>query len=100
MYTFARIEGSNPSLTAKIYSDHVRRNTKRLKSKGFKLFLLPYAFQEILLNPEIVGGITRSKIRYPYFCYPQLSTVTAEMVQRATSKDIYLKIQFKFLNDF
>lgn len=73
---------------------------EKLKSKGFKLFLLPYAFQEILLNPEIVGGITRSKIIYPYFFYPQISTETAEMVQMATSKDIYLKIQFKFLNDF
>ncbi len=39
VYTFTRIEGSNPSLTAKYHSHDVLWDLKKLKSKGFKLFL-------------------------------------------------------------
>ncbi len=40
VYTFARIEGSNPSLTAKILLSKIIIHFKRLKLQGFKPFLL------------------------------------------------------------
>ena len=43
VYTFARIEGSNPSLTAKLQRNTISINIKRLNSKGIKPFLMPYA---------------------------------------------------------
>ena len=39
VYTFARIEGSNPSLTAKIISDDIRRCLKSLNPKGLGFFI-------------------------------------------------------------
>lgn len=71
MYTFARIEGSNPSLTAKFERTAIQRSVQRLKSKGFKPFLLPYVFQMTLLNPDVVGGITEGIINYPHFYTPK-----------------------------
>ena len=43
VYTFARIEGSNPSLTAKLQRTALQSSDKRLNSKGFKPFLLSVA---------------------------------------------------------
>lgn len=62
VYTFARIEGSNPSFTAKLASRSIQRGTERLKLHRFKPFLL---FCEILVHPlqspiswGIIGGQT------------------------------------------
>ena len=43
VYTFTRIEGSNPSLTAKLQRNAQRCSNKRLDSKGIDPFLLGYA---------------------------------------------------------
>ena len=40
VYTFARIEGSNPSLTAKYQRTALQSSIERLESKGFKPFLM------------------------------------------------------------
>ncbi len=40
VYTFARIEGSNPSLTAKYHSHDVLWDLKRLKPQGFRSFFV------------------------------------------------------------
>ncbi len=65
VYTFTRIEGSNPSLTARFYSCNVLQDLKRLKSKGFKPFLLSHTIHFIYCNPDILGGITGGIINYP-----------------------------------
>ncbi len=40
VYTFARIEGSNPSLTAKFERLHSKAEKRDLNLKGFRSFLL------------------------------------------------------------
>ncbi len=50
VYTFARIEGSNPSLTAKYHSHDVLWDLKRLKPQGFRSFLLPFEIHSLSKN--------------------------------------------------
>ena len=56
VYTFARIEGSNPSLTAKIISDDIRRCLKSLNLKGLGFFYCRKESDLIRCNPPYCGG--------------------------------------------
>ncbi len=67
VYTLTRIEGSNPSLTAKIHSHVVLWNTRRLKSQGFKLFLCFVESCHILSNPPQIGGQLGDKLVILFF---------------------------------
>ena len=55
VYTFARIEGSNPSLTAKIISDDIRRCLKSLNLKGLGFFYCLHLPTLSIAIPHIVG---------------------------------------------
>ena len=55
MYTFARIEGSNPSLTAKLQRTALQSSNERLDSKGIEPFLLSVAMTFHLLRSGIYG---------------------------------------------
>ncbi len=58
VYTFTRIEGSNPSLTAKYHSHDVLWDLKRLKPQWIRSFFVSNNIYFICCNPDIVGGIT------------------------------------------
>lgn len=72
VYTFTRIEGSNPSLTAKITSNNIPCCPKKLEFKGFRLFLCLIESDYISCKLDIVGGITGGKIIYPHFFTPKI----------------------------
>jgi len=57
VYTLTRIEGSNPSLTAKYHSHDVLWDLKRLKPQGFRSFFCLMLSHNIYWNPVPVGGI-------------------------------------------
>ena len=63
VYTFARIEGSNPSLTAKIISDDIRRCLKSLNLKGLGFFIAVSNPTSSVAIPHIVGDNWGTKIR-------------------------------------
>lgn len=50
------------------------------------LFLLPYVFQLILLNPELVGGITGGITNYPYFYTPKFLREALQYLQMLKSE--------------
>ncbi len=56
VYTFTRIEGSNPSLTAKIHKHVITCCKQRFKSKGFKPFLLSLAINFPVLKSPLGWG--------------------------------------------
>jgi hypothetical protein len=57
VYTFARIEGSNPSLTAKFERTALQSSEERLNSKGIELFCCLPQRSAILPNRWYSVGI-------------------------------------------
>ncbi len=76
VYTLTRIEGSNPSLTAKYCFKATRNRPKTLVPQGIRVFLCPKQYRQIQLKTPTKVGIFVG-IEYTDRIYTNMLTDTA-----------------------